>query len=131
MSGEKTCQYNQITKHINICKIKLDQIKGKFWFNQESRYVEPCQIYGNLYYVGDSWVCVHIVNTGDGLLMFDVGNCGAEAMLIHSIWKLGFDPVDVKWIILPHGPVDHFGAVNFSKRIFGTKSIWVNRMQKC
>lgn len=94
---------------------------SKFWFKQESRYVEPFQIYGNLYYVGDSWVCVHIVDTGDGLLMFDAGNCGAEAMLIYSIWKLGFDPADVKWIILSHGHVDHFGAVNFFKRMFGTK----------
>ena len=57
---------------------------GKFWMNQEERYVKPFQIYGNLYYVGDSWVCVHIVDTGEGLLMFDAGNCGATAMLVQS-----------------------------------------------
>ena len=39
--------------------------------------MKPFQIYGNLYYVGDSWVCVHIIDTGKGLLMFDAGNCGA------------------------------------------------------
>lgn len=114
-----------IKSDYNIYKNLQNKIKskntGKFWFNQESRYVEPFKIYGNLYYVGDSWVCVHIVDTGDGLLMFDAGNCGGEAMLIHSIWKLGFNPADVKWIILSHGHVDHFGAVNFFKRMFGTK----------
>lgn len=110
--------YNIYIKLQNKIKSKNT---GKFWFNQESRYVEPFKIYGNLYYVGDSWVCVHIVDTGDGLLMFDAGNCGGEAMLIHSIWKLGFNPADVKWIILSHGHVDHFGAVNFFKRMFGTK----------
>lgn len=94
---------------------------GKYWINQESRYVKPFQIYGNLYYVGDSWVCVHIVDTGDGLLMFDAGNCGAQAMLIQSIWEMGFNPADVKWIILSHGHADHFGAVNFFKNMFGTK----------
>ena len=62
---------------------------GKFWMNQEERYVKPFQIYGNLYYVGDSWVCVHIVDTGEGLLMFDAGNCGATAMLVQSIWEMG------------------------------------------
>lgn len=94
---------------------------GKFFINQELRYVKPFQIYGNLYYVGDSWVCVHIVDTGEGLLMFDAGNCGAQAVLIQSIWEMGFNPADVKWIILSHGHVDHFGAVNFFKNMFGTK----------
>ncbi|WP_418714910.1 MBL fold metallo-hydrolase [Blautia hydrogenotrophica] len=94
---------------------------GRFFTDQESRYTEPFQIYGNLYYVGDSWVCVHLVDTGDGLLMFDAGNCGAQAMLVYSIWKAGFDPADVKWIILSHGHMDHFGAANFFKRMFGTK----------
>lgn len=97
------------------------RVTGRFFKNQESRYVEPFQIYGNLYYAGDSWVCVHIVDTGDGLLMFDAGNCGAEAMLVHSIWKAGFNPQDVKWILLSHGHVDHFGAANFFRRMFGTK----------
>lgn len=94
---------------------------GKFFTEQEKRYVEPFQVYGNLYYVGDSWVCVHILDTGNGLLMFDAGNCGASTMLIHSIWKAGFNPEDVKWIILSHGHMDHFGAANFFRRMFGTK----------
>ena len=102
------------------CFIK-EKSTGKFWTKQETRYVKPFQIYGNLYYVGDSWVCVHLIDTGAGLLLLDAGNCGAQAMLIQSIWELGFQPSDVKWIILSHGHVDHFGAVNFFKTMFGTK----------
>ena len=51
---------------------------ARYWINQESRYVHPFKMYGNLYYVGDSWVCAHIVDTGNGLLLFDAGNipCG-------------------------------------------------------
>lgn len=99
----------------------LSKPLSRFWSNQEDRYVKPFQIYGNLYYVGDSWVCVHIVDTGNGLLMFDAGNSGAEAMLVHAIWELGFNPSDVKWLILSHGHVDHFGAARFFKRMFGTQ----------
>lgn len=91
------------------------------WTNQTERYVKPFQIYGNLYYVGDSWVCAHIVDTGDGLLLFDAGNCGATAMLIQAIWEAGFNPADVKWLVLSHGHVDHIGAANFFKNMFGTK----------
>ena len=93
----------------------------KYWINQEERYIEPFQIFGNLYYVGDTWVCVHIVDTGAGLLMLDAGNCGNTALLIESIWEMGFRPEDVKWIILSHGHADHFGAVGFFRRMYGTK----------
>jgi len=111
-------EYENYIKRQNIL---LSKPLSHFWSNQEERYVKPFQIYGNLYYVGDSWVCVHIVDTGDGLLMFDAGNCGAEAMLVHAIWELGFNPADVKWLILSHGHVDHFGAARFFRRMFGTQ----------
>lgn len=51
----------------------------RYWLNQESRYVHPFRLYGNVWYVGDSWVCVHLIDTGDGLLLIDSGNCGATA----------------------------------------------------
>ena len=94
---------------------------SKYWFNQESRYVDPFRLYGNIWYVGDSWVCVHLIDTGDGLLLIDSGNCGTAGMLVHAIWSAGFNPADVKWIIHSHGHLDHIGAALFFKRMFGTK----------
>lgn len=93
----------------------------RYWLNQESRYVHPFRLYGNVWYVGDSWVCVHLIDTGDGLLLIDSGNCGATAMLVHAIWEAGFNPAGVKWIIHSHGHVDHIGGANFFRRMFGTK----------
>ena len=93
----------------------------KYFVNQEKRWIKPFNIFGNVYYVGDSWVCVHLIDTGEGLLLIDAGNCGAAAMLIKAIYDLGFKPDDVKWIILSHGHVDHIGAANFFKNMFGTK----------
>jgi len=104
-------------------KLKEDPRACRVWVNQESRYIKPFRMYGNLYYVGDSAMCVHLVDTGEGLLLFDAGNCagGATAMLVQAIWEAGFNPADVKWMILSHGHVDHIGAVNFFKRMFGTR----------
>ena len=93
----------------------------KYFVNQEKRWIKPFNIFGNVYYVGYSWVCVHLIDTGEGLLLIDAGNCGATAMLIKAIYDLGFKPDDVKWIILSHGHVDHIGAANFFKNMFGTK----------
>lgn len=100
---------------------KFSSRMGGVWEEQTRRYVKPFQIFGNLYYVGDEWVCVHLIDTGNGLLLIDTGNCGATAMLVHAIWSLGFNPADVKWIVLSHAHVDHIGGVNFFKNMFGSK----------
>ncbi|MBR0153254.1 MAG: hypothetical protein IJM26_05670 [Lachnospiraceae bacterium] len=54
---------------------------GKYFLHQVGRYVHPFRICGNVWYLGDTWVCVHLIDTGEGLLLIDSGNCGAEAML--------------------------------------------------
>ncbi len=93
----------------------------KYFLNQESRYVHPFRIFGNVWYVGDSWVCVHLIDTGDGLLLLDGGNIGATAMLVNAIWEAGFNPADVKWMVMSHGHLDHIGGALFFRRMFGTK----------
>lgn len=93
----------------------------KLWLNQEKRYVHPFRIFGNIWYVGDSWVCVHLIDTGDGLLLIDSGNAGATAMLVQAIWEAGFNPKDVKWIVHSHGHLDHIGAAVYFQRMYGTK----------
>ena len=101
---------------------KMEETHLGHWFlDQEKRWVEPFRLYGDIWYVGDSWVCVHLIDTGDGLLLIDSGNLGAEAMLIDAIWRTGHDPADVKWIIHSHGHLDHIGAANYFKNRFGTK----------
>ncbi|MBQ3728885.1 MAG: MBL fold metallo-hydrolase, partial [Spirochaetales bacterium] len=92
-----------------------------YFQDQESRYVHPFQIFGNVWYVGDSWVCVHLIDTGDGLLLLDGGNIGATAMLVNAIWEAGFKPSDVRWMVLSHGHLDHIGGAVFFRRMFGTK----------
>ena len=84
-------------------------------------YQKPFQMFGNLYYVGDQFVCAHLLDTGDGLLLFDAVNTGQGGMLIQAIWEAGFNPADIKWVVLSHGHVDHIGQVQFLKDMFGCK----------
>ncbi len=94
---------------------------GKYFLHQVRRYVHPFRICGNVWYLGDTWVCVHLIDTGEGLLLIDSGNCGAEAMLVQAIWEAGFRPEDVRWIIHSHGHLDHIGGSVFMREMFGTK----------
>lgn len=106
---------------LKLRKTAQENPMSYIFFQQERRYIPPFQIYGNVYYVGDSWVCVHLIDTGDGLLLIDSGNIGSCAMLIQTIWEAGFDPRNVKWIISSHGHVDHIGGARFFREMFGTK----------
>ena len=92
-----------------------------FYQNPASAYIAPFQIADNLYYVGDKKVCIHLLDTGDGLILFDAGYYCTEALLIESIWCAGFDPKDVKWIIHTHAHFDHYGASVLFRNLYGTK----------
>jgi metallo-beta-lactamase class B len=94
---------------------------SKMWTNQEKRYIKPFQMFGNLYFVGETWVCAHLIDTGDGLLLIDAGNFNTSGMLINAIWELGFNPARIKWVIISHGHVDHIGSATFLRNMFGCK----------
>ena len=93
----------------------------EFYSNPSTARCEPFKIADNLYYVGDKKVCVHLIDTGDGLIVLDSGYFEAAHLLVDSIWRAGFDPANVRWIIHTHGHHDHFGASEEFRRMYGTK----------
>jgi len=75
-----------------------------------TEYMEPFKIKGNLYFVGCSAASSHLIDTGEGLILIDTGYPQNLYLLINSIYKLGFSPYDVKYIVHSHGHYDHLGA---------------------
>lgn len=92
-----------------------------FYTNPSIMRADPFKIADNLYYVGDKKVCIHLIDTGDGLILLDSGYLGATHLLVDSIWRSGFDPKNVRWIIHTHGHSDHFGASEEFRIMYGTK----------
>ena len=107
---------------------KYNEVRGNylrvneaFFTNPSIARIEPFKIADNLYYVGDKKVCIHMIDSGEGLILLDSGYLGAEHLLVDSIWRLGFDPADVRWIIHSHGHSDHYGASNEFRNMYGAK----------
>lgn len=92
-----------------------------FYANPKDFNIDPFQIFGNLYYVGDRKVCMHLIDTGDGLILFDTGYSHNYDSLIESIKKLGFSPSDIKIVIHSHGHFDHFGGGERIRQRYGAK----------
>lgn len=92
-----------------------------FYAQPSIEYIEPFKMADDLYYVGDRLVCVHLIRTDEGLILLDAGYPHTKHLLMASIIRLGFDPADVRWIILTHAHTDHFGAANEFRNLYGTK----------
>lgn len=107
-------------KHAEMVGKSREKNKA-FNTNPSIARIEPFRIADNLYYVGDKKVCIHLIDTGDGLILIDSGYLGATHLLVDSIWRAGFDPQNVRWIIHTHGHHDHYGASEEFRIMYGTK----------
>ena len=86
-------------------------------------YIKPFKIYGNLYYIGSSLVCTHLIDTDEGLIIIDPGYPQTLYQIIYNISLLGFSVNDIKYIICTHGHYDHLGAAKSLKELCGAKII--------
>lgn len=84
--------------------------------------IAPFQIADNLYYVGNKKVSCHLFDTGDGLLLLDASYPHTDYLLLESIRTLGFDPLDIKWILHTHGHIDHFGCTRALVEKYGCQT---------
>ena len=82
----------------------------------------PFRIIGNVYFVGTTPASSHLIDTGEGLILIDTGYEDTLFMLIDSIYKLGFRPEDIKYIINTHWHGDHTEATAALSDLTGAKT---------
>lgn len=85
--------------------------------------IEPFKIIGNVYYIGTFQASTHLIDTGDGLILVDPGYSNALYLVISSIYKLGFKPEDIKYIVNTHWHGDHTEATEALAEMSGAKTL--------
>ena len=93
------------------------------WEDRRSQYVEPFQIFDNVYYVGIDWVAAYLIETGDGLILIDSLYGSWLPVLLNNIRELGFDPADVKYLINTHGHFDHASGSALFQKVYGSRVV--------
>lgn len=75
---------------------------------------------------GQDDVAVYLLDTGKGLILLDSGYFESVYMVVDRIHRLGFDPKDVKHILLTHWHGDHVNGASALQSLSGAK-IWLSR----
>lgn len=83
--------------------------------------VDPFRITEQIYYVGNAWVGAYLIDTGDGLILLDTTTAETSYQLVDSICRLGFQPRNIKLILLSHAHIDHDGAARFIQELTQAK----------
>jgi metallo-beta-lactamase class B len=81
----------------------------------------PFRIYGNTWYVGPHGLSSILVDTGQGLALFDGDLPESAPQIEEHIRALGFHVHDVKWIFNSHTHIDHAGGIAALQRASGAQ----------
>ena len=87
------------------------------------RIIEPFRMFGNVYFVGTYAESSHVIDTGEGLIMIDTGSPENLTVILAGLEKLGFAPVDVKYIINSHWHWDHTESTRAMAYLSGAKTL--------
>ena len=77
----------------------------------------PFRVHGNTWYVGTDGLSSVLIESGEGLILLDGGLPQSAALIDTNIRALGFDPLDIKAILVSHAHFDHAGGVAALQRL--------------
>lgn len=78
--------------------------------NEDVQRIPPFKVFDNLYYVGVGYTGSWLVTTDEGLILIDAVDQRYADHVVASIKKLGFDPANIRYLIIGQAHADHLGA---------------------
>lgn len=89
--------------------------------------VAPYRVTPHVWNVGgQDDVCSYLFDTGDGLLLIDTGYRASLYLLIDAIHSIGYDPRDIRKILLSHWHWDHVNGCAALQAMSGAE-VWISK----
>lgn len=83
---------------------------GRFLQTAALQKVEPYKAFDNVYYVGICWVSAWLITSPTGHVLIDTLYGPYTDTLVDNVRRLGFDPKDIRQVVITHGHFDHAGG---------------------
>ena len=83
--------------------------------------VEPYKAFDNVYYVGICWVSAWLITSPKGHVLIDTLYGPYTDQLLANIKSLGFDPKDIRQVLITHGHFDHAGGAAKLKSVLNAR----------
>nr|AIA10477.1 subclassB3_beta_lactamase [uncultured bacterium] len=83
----------------------------KFLGDAALQKIEPYKAFDNIYYVGICWVSAWLITSPNGHVLVDTLYGPYTGLMLDNIRSLGFDPKDIKLVVVTHGHFDHAGGI--------------------
>lgn len=111
---------------MDMSKMTIEE-KTAYWLkNPWTLANRPFKVMENIYFVGTNWVSMFLLDTKEGLVLIDCAMQETLYLLVDNIRALGFDPHNIKKILLTHGHFDHCGAVRAIQEMSGCE-VWIGK----
>jgi metallo-beta-lactamase class B len=91
---------------------------------RDTWYARPYRVFDNLYFIGTRIHSAWALTTSGGIIVIDsVFEYAVEPEMIEGLRALGFDPNDVRYIVISHAHGDHDQGAAIFQRRFGAKVV--------
>lgn len=89
---------------------------GRWLYDRDAQRIAPFKAFDDAWFVGTCWVSAWLLPTPQGHFLIDTLHEPHAADLLDNIRKAGFDPQDVRYVLITHGHFDHAGGAARLKR---------------
>lgn len=85
--------------------------------------IPAVRVFDNLYFVGENAVSAWVLDTGDGLILFDALYSAEDFKKIvePGLSRFGLDTASIKYLVITHAHGDHYGGARYLKESYGTR----------
>lgn len=94
--------------------------------NPHELYQKPFHVIENIYYVGNYWTSAYLLDTKEGLILINSTMSQTAYLLIDSIKALGFDPKNIRRLLITHAHYDKCGGAKAIHDLSGCE-IWIGK----